>query len=85
MLAAGLEASSTLVGSVMTAIRKPFTRKTVSATLHLMYEGGFRHLPVVLPDGRPIGVLSSRDALGLKSCASARNSDQRAVLTARFL
>ena len=31
--------------------------------LHLMYEGGFRHVPVV-EDGRPVGVISARDALG---------------------
>jgi signal-transduction protein with cAMP-binding, CBS, and nucleotidyltransferase domain len=28
-----------------------------------MYEGGFRHVPVV-EDGRPVGVISARDALG---------------------
>jgi CBS domain-containing protein len=31
--------------------------------LHLMYEGEFRHVPVV-EDGRPIGMVSARDALG---------------------
>lgn len=31
--------------------------------LHLMYEGGFRHVPVV-ERGRPIGMISARDALG---------------------
>ena len=31
--------------------------------LHLMYEGGFRHVPVV-EDTRPIGMVSARDALG---------------------
>lgn len=30
--------------------------------LHLMYEGGFRHVPVV-EEGRPIGMVSARDAL----------------------
>jgi hypothetical protein len=46
-----------------------------------MYEGGFRHLPVVLPDGRPIGVLSSRDALGLEVVRFSEELDQRTVLT----
>ncbi|MBX3686052.1 MAG: CBS domain-containing protein [Rhodocyclaceae bacterium] len=32
--------------------------------LHLMYEGGFRHIPVV-DDGHPVGILSAKDALGL--------------------
>lgn len=31
--------------------------------LHLMYESGFRHLPVVDPDGHPIGLLTAHDAL----------------------
>ena len=31
--------------------------------LHLMYERGFRHVPVVR-DGAPIGMVSARDALG---------------------
>ena len=32
--------------------------------LHLMYENGFRHVPVT-KDGRPLGMVSARDALGL--------------------
>ena len=82
VLAAGLEASSTPVGSVMTA--NPQTihpEKPFGHALHLMYEGGFRHLPVVLPDGRPIGVLSSRDALGLEVVRFSEELDQRTVLT----
>jgi CBS domain-containing protein len=31
--------------------------------LHIMYEGEFRHVPVV-EHGRPLGVVSARDALG---------------------
>ena len=82
VLAAGLDATSTPVGSVMTA--NPQTihpEKPFGHALHLMYEGGFRHLPVVLPDGRPIGVLSSRDALGLKVVRFSEELDQRTVLT----
>ena len=29
----------------------------------MMYEGGFRHVPVV-KDGHPVGMISARDALG---------------------
>ena len=82
VLAAGLDATSTPVGSVMTA--NPQTihpEKPFGHALHLMYEGGFRHLPVVLPDGRPIGVLSSRDALGLGVVRFSEELDQRTVLT----
>lgn len=31
--------------------------------LHMMYEGGFRHVPVI-ERGRPVGMVSARDALG---------------------
>ncbi|HTP47597.1 MAG TPA: CBS domain-containing protein [Casimicrobiaceae bacterium] len=64
VIAEGRDPATTPVGSVMT--RKP---QTISAdrpfghALHLMYEGGFRHVPVV-EDGRPIGMVSARDALG---------------------
>ena len=34
-----------------------------SDALHIMHEGGFRHVPVV-KDGRPVGMISCRDALG---------------------
>lgn len=37
---------------------KPFAH-----ALHMMYEGGFRHVPVV-EAGRPIGIVSARDMLG---------------------
>jgi len=34
-----------------------------SDALHIMHEGGFRYVPVV-KDGRPVGMISCRDALG---------------------
>ncbi|TXH01050.1 MAG: CBS domain-containing protein [Rhodocyclaceae bacterium] len=82
VLAAGLDAKSTPVGQVMTS--NPQTigpDRLFGHALHLMYEGGFRHLPVVLADGRPIGVLSSRDALGLEAFHFYKELDQREVLT----
>jgi len=82
VLAAGLDAKSTPVGQVMTI--NPQTigpDRLFGHALHLMYEGGFRHLPVVLADGRPIGVLSSRDALGLEAFHFYKELDQREVLT----
>lgn len=67
VLAAGLSAEDTTVGEIMTddptAIGpdKPFGH-----ALHLMFEGGFRHMPVVDANNRPIGIVSARDALGLE-------------------
>ena len=29
----------------------------------MMYDGGFRHVPVV-EDGKPLGMITARDALG---------------------
>ena len=55
---------TTEVGSAMT--RKPRTLspdRPLGHALHLMYEGGFRHVPVV-EKGRPVGMVSTRDALG---------------------
>jgi len=37
--------------------------KVLGHALLMMYEGGFRHVPVV-EDGRPLGMISARDALG---------------------
>ena len=37
--------------------------RPIGHALHMMYEGGFRHVPVV-ENGRPVGMVSARDALG---------------------
>jgi CBS domain-containing protein len=61
------DVATTQVADVMTAnpesIRpdKPFGH-----ALHVMYEGGFRHVPVVDADGRAVGMVSARDALDLE-------------------
>jgi CBS domain-containing protein len=63
VLAEGRNAKSTLIADVMTS--NPLTigpDKPFGHALHIMYEGGFRHVPVV-ENGRPIGMVSARDAL----------------------
>ena len=63
LLAEGRDPHTTLLADVMTAQPQtihpdePFVR-----ALRMMYEGKFRHLPVVEFD-RPLGVVSVRDAL----------------------
>lgn len=37
--------------------------KSFPDALHIMHEGGFRHVPVV-ENGRPVGMVSTSDALG---------------------
>ncbi|UCV29064.1 CBS domain-containing protein [Ferribacterium limneticum] len=82
VLAAGLDPASTPVEAAMTANPQTISpEKPFGHALHIMHEGGFRHLPVVLPDGRPIGVLSSRDALGLEALHFFKELDQKEVLT----
>jgi CBS domain-containing protein len=64
VLAAGVDPDTTEVSAVMT--RKVMTitpdRLLVNA-LHQMRGNGFRHMPVV-ENGRPVGMVSIRDALG---------------------
>lgn len=52
--------------------------KPFGHALHLMHEGGFRHVPVV-EHGSPLGVVSARDVLGpeLREFASELESRER--------
>lgn len=64
VLAEGRDPKATRLSEVMTphpqtiAADKPFAH-----ALLMMYEGGFRHMPVV-EDGKPVGMVSARDVLG---------------------
>jgi CBS domain-containing protein len=63
VMARGLDPESTVLRKVMT--RDPTTvapDETFGYALLLMHEKGFRHAPVV-EDGRPVGVVSARQAL----------------------
>jgi CBS domain-containing protein len=65
ILAANLDPDSTKLVQVM--VREPQTiraDKPLAYALHMMAEGGFRHVPVVDDDGGPVGMVSARDALG---------------------
>jgi CBS domain-containing protein len=63
VLAEGRDAEQTLLQEVMTANPQTIDAdRPVSHALHMMYEGGFRHVPVVA-NGRPVGMISARDAL----------------------
>jgi CBS domain-containing protein len=62
VLAVGLDPAHTRLSQVMTA--KPDTmspEKPFGHALIAMYEHGYRHMPVV-EHGRPVGVVSMRDA-----------------------
>jgi len=64
VLAENRDPKTTRLAEVMTA--KPQTigpDRPFGHALHLMFESGFRHVPVV-DHGRPIGMVSARDVLG---------------------
>lgn len=64
VVAEGLDPDDTSVSFVMTANPLTITPdKPFGHALHMMYEGGFRHVPVVDGMGRPVGMTSARDAL----------------------
>lgn len=64
VLAGGLDPDATRLSQVMTP--DPITvgvDRPLNHALHMMYDGGFRHVPVV-EGPRLVGVVSARDALG---------------------
>lgn len=81
VLSAGLDASSVTIGEVMTP--QPMTSSPevpLGHALHLMFEGGFRHVPIV-EDGRPVGMISARDALGPELVDFEHELEQRDSIT----
>ena len=64
VLAENRDPHTTRVATVMTPDpRSIHPDKPFGNALFMMYEGGFRHVPVV-ENGRPLGMVSARDALG---------------------
>lgn len=66
VVAAGKDPATTQLAAVMTAdVVGMEGDKPLSHALHLMHQRAFRHVPV-LQQGRPIGMVSARDALGIE-------------------
>lgn len=64
VLADGLAGDSTPLSAVMTSNPQTIGPNAgFTHALQMMHDGGYRHLPVV-EDGRVIGIVSVRDALG---------------------
>jgi CBS domain-containing protein len=77
VIAEGRDPDKTRVSEVMTANPRTISPdRPFGHALHLMYEGGFRHVPVV-DGGRPLGVVSARDALGPDLRQFIADLDQR--------
>lgn len=82
VLAEGLDPTQTPISEVMTA--NPETigpEQPFSHALHLMFEGGFRHMPVLDAQGQPLGIISARDALGLETAQFNEELERREALT----
>jgi CBS domain-containing protein len=63
VVAQGLDAQTTRLADVMTtAPQTADPDKTFGYALLMMYENGFRHVPVI-ENGKPVGIVSARFAL----------------------
>jgi len=63
VMAKGLDTRTTTLADVMTAAPQTVDPgKTFGYALLIMHENGFRHLPVI-ENGKPIGIVSARNAL----------------------
>ncbi len=63
VMAKGLDAKTTSLVDVMTCSPKTVDPdKTFGFALLMMHENGFRHVPVI-ENGKPIGIVSARNAL----------------------
>jgi len=81
VVATSLDPDKTGIAGVMT--RNPQTirpDRPVSHALHMMYEGGFRHMPVA-ENGVPLGMISIRDALGQELTEFESEGERRDALT----
>jgi CBS domain-containing protein len=64
VIAEGRDPATTRLMEVMSANPRTISPdRPFGHALHMMHEGGFRHVPVV-EEGKPVGVVSARDALG---------------------
>ena len=77
VLAEGRDPGATRLRDVMTLNPRTIgPDRPFGHALHLMHEGGFRHVPVV-DGGAPLGVVSARDALGPELEAFLGELDKR--------
>ncbi len=82
VIAAERDPKRTAVESVMTRHPQTVTPdKPFCHALHMMYEGGFRHMPVVDQEGRPVGMLSARDALAMDAVQFEQDLVRREEIT----
>jgi CBS domain-containing protein len=77
VIAEGRDPAATRLTDVMSANPRTIgPDRPFGHALHMMHEGGFRHVPVV-ENGRPLGMVSARDALGPELEAFVSELDSR--------
>ena len=77
VVAADRDPNTTIIDEMMTADPQTISSdRPFGHALHMMFEGGFRHVPVT-ENGRPIGVVSARDALGAELQEFSDNLETR--------
>lgn len=81
VVAKKLDPDSTPLARVMTADPRTIgADKSLAHALVMMDDGGYRHVPVV-EDGRPVGMVSARDALGRELIEYESEMQRREHLT----
>lgn len=81
VLAAGRNPITTTLGDVMTRDPQTITpNRPLNHALHLMHEGGYRHMPVV-ENGYLVGMVSVRDALGAELVEFTEELDSKEHLS----
>ena len=81
VVAMGIDPDTTELSAVMTHRVMTITPDhPLLHALHLMHDNGFRHMPVV-ENGRPIGMVSVRDALGSDLTTFEREEEFKERLT----
>lgn len=82
VMAKGLNPASTPLEAVMTGNLTTISAdRPLGHALHMMYDYGFRHVPVVDASGKPVGMVSARDALGMDMVQFEKELRQRDELT----
>ena len=82
VVAENLDPGHTCVDRVMTKkFRTLAPDKPFGHALHLMYDGGFRHVPVVDADGHPLGLLAAHDALASDALQLGQELERREEIT----
>lgn len=82
-IAGGSAPASTPVRSIMTAkVQTVRADQPFGYALHLMYLGGFRHIPVVDHTGSPVGLLAAHDALDIDGLQLEEELVQQEEVTA---